>query len=384
MKNCRLILMAFAAISFFACSSNSDSPDQGNLPTGESATLSIHLAGSGQAKSKAQGTPTPAEESNVNDGIIYVFDASGHILTKAFFSAGDITGNTGSKEIETTTAASSVAVLLNTGISDAASITGTPYDIPTKSKLETIAVDLAEWQGKDATTQVKNNLLMSGVSTDPINFTGDPKMADVTVKVSRIVAKVVMDWSFEPTSALTDKIRLVGAVILNVPLSSYLFGTTLTPADTKYLEGLPADTLDAFPYEGYRPVDGNMISNVGLLAIDNFQVTPVPENHFYIFANTPDYPTIVALVADFNENGIDQPTPAANVRKYYPVVINKARTGGQDGSMTVQRNVTYNVKITVKGIGVDNPFNPGDPASLNVIVTVEDWALTVNVEQTFE
>ena len=383
MKNHGLLLMSFATFLFFSCSDKQESIPESSK-SGEPALLSITLSGASNVKGKAAGTPTSDEESNVNDGIIYVFNTRGEILNKSFFTSGDITSSTGSKQITTTTSAASVSVLLNTGIPDSASIAGTSYDISTKSQLEALTVNLALSNGTGAATQVKNNLLMSGTSSDPITFTGTPKTGQVAVTVSRIVAKVSINWSFEPNSALVNKVRLVGAVVLNAPLSSRLFGTSLTLSDMTYLEGLSDEVLNGFPFEGYRPADGYMISNVDLLSVTDFQVSPVPANHFYLFENTDDYPTIIAIVADFNENGIDQPNPDANLRKYYPIVINKASTGNQDGTMTVKRNVAYNVNAIVKGVGVDNPFYPVDPASLNITVTVADWALIVNVNQTFE
>lgn len=383
MKKQGLFLMSVASVMFFACSDNQDSVQNPNV-TSEPTLLSISLTGTDNMKGRATGTPTPAEESTVNDGIIYVFDAGGIVLKKAYFKAGDITNSTGSIQIATTTAASSVSVLLNTGISDSASMAGKPYDIPSKTQLEALTVNLALSNGTGAATQIKNNLLMSGNSTGTITFTGNPKTANVPITVSRIASKIAINWSFVPNSGFTNKIRLVGAVVLNVPSSSHLFGTSLTVPSANYIEGLPANVLNNFPAGGYKPASGNMISNVNLLSVSGFTVTPVPDNHFYVFENTNISPTIVALVADFNENGLDVPNASANLRKYYPVVINKATTGGQDGTMTIKRNVAYNVMLTVKGAGVDNPFNPIDPASLNVTVTVANWALIVNVNQTFE
>lgn len=386
MKNQGSILMGFVTLLFFSCSDTQEiNQEQGQVKQGEPALLSVRLAGGGNAVSgKAVGTPTADEESQVNDGIVYIFNANGEVLNKSYFEAGDITGSSGSKEIQTTTEAASVSVLLNTGISDSAGIVGTPYDIVTKNQLEALTVNLALSNGQGAGIQVMDNLMMSGTTSGPIVYTGMPKTADVAVTVYRIVSKVTINWSFEPNSAYVNKIRLVGAVVLNVPLTSKLFGTSLITPNPMYLEGLPDSVLTAFPAGGYKPANQNMISNVDLLSVSNFQVSPVPANHFYIFENGNVCPTIVALVADFNENGIDLPAPANNLRKYYPVVINKATSGNQDGTMTIKRNVSFNVNAIVKGVGVDNPFNPIDPASLNITLTVADWALIVNVNQTFE
>lgn len=385
MRNYGLFLTGLASIMLFSCSNNQESAHESGGPggLGEPALLSVSLAGNEGVQGRATGTPTQIEESMVNDGIVYIFDAGGNVLNKAYFSAGDIAGSSGSKQIATTTAAASVSVLLNTGVTDSASMVGQPYDVPTKRQLEALTVNLAQPDGTG--TQIKDHLLMSGSSTAPIVYSGSPKTADVPVTVSRIVSKIMMSWSFAPNSTFTNKIRLVGAVVLNASYSSSLFGVSLALPATQYVEGLPAEVLGAFPDGGYKPAFADMISNVGLMAVSNFMVAPVPDNHFYIFENANILtPTIVALVADYNENGIDVPAPENNLRKYYPVVINKAATGGQDGTMTIKRNVTYNVMITVKGVGVDNPFEPIDPASLNVTVTVADWALIVNVNQTFE
>lgn len=385
MKNNAFFLMSIATVMFLSCSDNKDAIEGSTTSiSNEPAVLSIGLIGTDNHLGRATGTPTAAEESQVNDGIIYVFDANGIVIKKGYFKTGDITSSTGSKQITTTTAAASISVLLNVGVSDSTAITGTPYDVPTKSQLEALTVALALSNGTGAGTQVKNNLIMSGQSTGTITFSGSPKIANIPVTVSRIVSKISINWVFQPNSAFTNKIRLVGAVILNATSSSRLFGTSLIPPSLNYIEGLPTSVLTAFPAGGYKPDNANMISNVGLMAVSNFAVTPVPENHFYIFENTNVSPTIVALVADFNENGLDVPNADANHRKYYPIVLNKSLLNGQDGTMTIKRNVAFNVTAIVKGAGVDNPFNPIDEASLNITITIAPWALVVNVNQTFE
>lgn len=382
MKNHGLLWMSSLAFLFFACSNDQDvKEDQGLVKKGEPAVLSIRLSGE-TGGTKAVGTPDPADEAKVNDGIIYVFNSSGIVVKKAFFASGEFTGTSKSKQVETTTEAASVSVLLNAGISDSTSMAGSRYDVVNKSQLEALTQDLALSSGTGVATQVSNNLLMSGVSAGTISFLGIPKTAEVAVTVSRIVSKITIDWSFEPNSAFVDKIELVGAVVLNVPLTSKLFGATLTMPTPKYLEGLAADVLSSFPDGGYKPDAADMISNVGLLSVSDFQVPRVQPNYFYVFENGSVSATIVAIVANYNDQGIGN-AEGTTYRKYYPVVINNGNGDNQDNSKTIKRNVAYNVKATVKGVGVDNPFNPVDPASLTVNITVADWAVVL-VGQTFE
>lgn len=380
MKKRVLFLLPAIAFAFAACSDD-ESSQNSSVINGEPAQLSISIVGKtdGGAQSRADGNQG-TDESKVNDGIIYIFDAGGNVVKKAFLKPADFTANSATKAVATTTAAQSISVLLNVGIADSTALAGTRFDVPTKTQLEALTTALTDGT-TGAALQVKNNLIMSG-SGGPIVFSGTPKSGNINVTVSRIVSRVKVNWTFAPSSTYTNKIRLKGAVLLNVPSISKLYGASLFPmSGVKYIQGFSTATFTAFPATTFKPAVGDILSNETTFVVSPFAVPQVNENHFYVFENSSTFPTIVALVADYNENGIDV---GVNLTKYYPVFINRATTGGQDGMMDILRNNQYTVNITVKGVGVDNPYEPVDPASLSVVVTVAPWNLEINVNQTFE
>lgn len=384
MKKRMFYLLPAIAFAIAGCSNDESlqNEDSESIANGESALLSISVVGKtdGEIQSRVAGSEG-VDESKVNDGIIYIFDSGGNVVKKAFLKTSDFTTNATVKTVATTTAAKSVSVLLNVGIVDSTALAGTKYDVPTKNKLEALTEKLTN-ESTEATMQTKNNLIMSGMSSVPIAFLGTPKTGAISVTVSRIVSRVKVNWTFAPNSTFTNKIRLKGAVLLNVASLSKLYGTSLFPSSgVKYIQGLSPATFTAFPLVTFKPAIVDMLSNTSEFVVTPFAVPQVDENHFYVFENSATFPTIVALVADYNENGLDV---GINQTKYYPVFINRAATGGQDGSMTIKRNNQYKVNITVKGVGVDNPYEPVDPASLDVTITVAPWNVEINVNQVFE
>lgn len=380
-KNVCVLIPALAFVFAFAGCSDDENSQNAVSTKGEPAKLSISIVGKtdGGVQTRADGNQG-TDESKVNDGIIYIFDAGGNVIKKVFLSTADFSSNSATKAVATTTAAQSLSVLLNVGITDSTSLAGSRYDVPTRTQLEALTAMLTD-SSTGAAMQMKNNLVMSGTG-GPIAFTGTPKTGTVNVTVSRIVSRVKVMWSFAPTSTYVDKIRLKGAVLLNVASASKFFGSSLIPSSgVKYIQGLPQATFQAFPATTFKPAVADAMFNEPEFAVSSFAVPQAAENYFYIFENSPTFPTIVALVADYNENGIDV---GANMTKYYPVFINRATTGGQDGMMNIMRNNQYMVNITVKGIGVDNPYEPVDPSSLTAIIQVAPWNLAINVNQTFE
>lgn len=380
-KKVCVLFPALAFVFAFAGCSDDENSQNAVLTKGEPAKLSISIVGKtdGKVQSRADGNQG-TDESKVNDGIVYIFDGGGNVIKKVFLSTADFSSNSATKAVTTTTAAQSLSVLLNVGITDSTSLAGSRFDVPTRTQLEALTAMLTD-SSTGAAMQMKNNLVMSGTSGS-IAFTGTPKTGSVSVTVSRIVSRVKVMWSFAPNSTYVNKVRLKGAVLLNVASASKMFGNSLIPSSgVKYIQGLSQATFMGFPATTFKPAAADVLFNETEFSVASFAVPQVDENYFYVFENGPTFPTIVALVADYNENGLDV---GANMTKYYPVFINRATSGGQDGMMDIIRNNQYMISVTVKGIGVDNPYEPVDPAMLSVTISVAPWNLAINVNQTFE
>ena len=75
---------------------------------------------------------------------------------------------------------------------------------------------------------------------------------------------------------------------------------------------------------------------------------------------------------------------------YYPIIINKSQSGttitGASGTGTsnIARNTTYSIKATIKSIGITDPMEDITPTSLQLTVSVADWALNITQDVTFE
>ena len=107
---------------------------------------------------------------------------------------------------------------------------------------------------------------------------------------------------------------------------------------------------------------------------------------FYIFPNEEtDKHTALVLEGTFKKNASD-----AGTTIYYPVIINKDQIGtsitGNSGKGTsnIQRNTTYAIKATIKGIGTTDPAADIDPASLQLTVSAANWELNITQDVTFD
>ena len=64
---------------------------------------------------------------------------------------------------------------------------------------------------------------------------------------------------------------------------------------------------------------------------------------------------------------------------YYPVTI----LGGPDADKAVTRNTTYDVRLTIRGAGVDDPNNVIRHGNVDVAFTVEPWGSGGEIEKTY-
>ena len=54
------------------------------------------------------------------------------------------------------------------------------------------------------------------------------------------------------------------------------------------------------------------------------------------------------------------------------------------GTSNIARNTTYAIKATIKNIGTDDPTGEINPTSLELTVSVANWALDITQDVTFE
>ena len=138
---------------------------------------------------------------------------------------------------------------------------------------------------------------------------------------------------------------------------------------------------------------GNYTGSSGTVAYLANSVTPpvsVGIEHktdywFYILPNEEATRTALVLEGTFKKSASD-----AGTTIYYPIIVNKSQTGtnitGASGTGTsnIARNTTYAIKATIKNIGTDDPTGEINPTSLELTVSVADWALNITQDVTFE
>lgn len=138
---------------------------------------------------------------------------------------------------------------------------------------------------------------------------------------------------------------------------------------------------------------GNYTGPSGTVAYLANSVTPpvsVGTEHktdywFYILPNEETTRTALVLEGTFKKSASD-----AGTTIYYPIIVNKSQTGtnitGASGTGTsnIARNTTYAIKATIKNIGTGDPTGEINPTSLELTVSVADWALNITQDVTFE
>lgn len=136
--------------------------------------------------------------------------------------------------------------------------------------------------------------------------------------------------------------------------------------------------------------EGNVVTKYLYEAVTSHTVNTELKTpyYFYTFPNvSEDKPTRLIIKGTFDADGAGS---GANVTRYYPIVINKkqANTTITVGQGTDKGSIAFNTKYVltavIKGEGAPNDETDIDPATLQLTVTVADWALTINQNVTFE
>lgn len=369
-------MLATATLSLTAC--GSDENESVNQPKEKTARLELTLVGT-SAESRATGTLPTDDESLINRLTVAVFTGAEGKPVNALheFTGDDIKdatdGATGKK----------ITMLCEPGTGQTIYVVANAA-----SKLFAGVTNLAGFQAKlallsettksagtgDVTdVQKANNLPMLGIATGKDFTAGGELKAEIAL--SRLVARVSISsikTAFDAAGQFKAATFKVDAVYLknanssvnmkkegSVPINGGHEGTVVT----KYL---------------YEAVTGHT-ANTEL-------TTPY---YFYTFPNvSEDNPTRLIIKGTFDADGSGSASTA--VTRYYPIVINKkqANTTITAGQGTDKGSIAFNTKYVltavIKGEGTPDDKTDIDPATLQLTVTVADWALTINQNVTFE
>ncbi|OKZ07808.1 MAG: hypothetical protein BHV75_15270 [Bacteroides oleiciplenus] len=344
-------VLATATLSLSAC--GSDENENVIQPKEKTAKLELTLVGT-PADSRATGTLPTTDESQINRLTVAVFTgASGNpVNALREFTGDDIkaaTGGTGKKITmlcepgngQTIYVVANASTGLFAGVTNLAGF---------KAKLMLLSeTTKAAGAGAATDTQKANNLPMLG-STTGKDFTAGTE-TEANIALSRLVARVSISnvkTAFDPVGRFKDATFKVDAIYLkNVDSSVNADKTGGAPINGGHEGAVVTQYL-------YEAVTGHT-ANTEL-------TTPY---YFYTFPNVDSSkPTKLIIKGLFDADG-------------------SGSTSATDKG-SIAANTRYVLTAVIKGEGAADDKTDIDPATLQLTVTVADWALTISQNVTFE
>ena len=367
-------MLATATLSLTAC--GSDENESVNQPKEKTARLELTLVGT-PADSRATGELPTDDESQINRLTVAVFTgAEGNPVNALHEFTGDdikdAAGGVTGKKItmlcepgtgQTIYVVANAASKLFAGVTNLAGF---------QARLALLSETTKSAGTGDVTdAQKANNLPMLGIATGKDFTAGGELKAEIAL--SRLVARVSISsikTAFDVAGQFKDATFKVDAVYLknanssvnmkkegSVPINGGHEGAVVTKYLYEAVTGHTANTELKTPY------------------------------YFYTFPNvSEDNPTRLIIKGTFDADG----KGATKVTRYYPIVINKkqANTTITAGQGTDKGSIAFNTKYVltavIKGEGAPDDKTDIDPATLQLTVTVADWALTIRQDVTFE
>ena len=367
-------MLATATLSLTAC--GSDENESVNQPKEKTARLELTLVGT-PADSRATGELPTDDESQINRLTVAVFTgAEGNPVNALHEFTGDdikdAAGGVTGKKItmlcepgtgQTIYVVANAASKLFAGVTNLAGF---------QAKLALLSETTKSAGTGDVTdAQKANNLPMLGISTGKDFTAGGELKAEIAL--SRLVARVSISsikTAFDAAGQFKDATFKVDAVYLKNANSS---------VNMKKEGSVPING----GHEG-AVVTQYLYETVASHTANTELKTPY---YFYTFPNvSEDNPTRLIIKGTFDADG----KGATKVTRYYPIVINKkqANTTITAGQGTDKGSIAFNTKYVltavIKGEGAPDDDTDIDPATLQLTVTVADWALTINQDVTFE
>jgi len=421
MKVKSLLLSMCAIAALASCSQNDD-----EIPGGESnapeAKVIIKLTGTGErASSRAPGIPSELDTQNgkVNNLTVFIFNKDGVVITKKYIGTP---ASVNANSVSTTTDATEVAVIANTGDLTGA---GQPFaTVSTKTALKAVLTDILKTPDTPAggITQKDDNLYMSGIGNlDPFVKKDETMQASVTIQLHFLAARIQLTKITFNGKAVTDNkyvqnndfaktddanFTITRVYLMSVQRMTQFLPTTDAGADyiaqkqKKYTGGVawtnpwidPAPT-DFKQYDEYKIeaaadkfVEGtaaaqNSISDIG---------------HWYTFTNDgvsdiTNHPTVLVVEVKWRKvMAVKNPVSSAvDETKYFATYF-----GGGDKD-ELKAGQTYSVVLNLNGNfkpenqggsgggGTTDPTKPTVNSSVNVTVTAAKWANPINIEKSW-
>ncbi|WP_436415762.1 fimbrial protein [Petrimonas sp.] len=391
MKIGKLFLIGVIALGLGLTACNSDDVPN-TVKEGEKATVSIKITKTTAGTRMATDTYANVSERTVAESAIKKLDV--------FVFNGDAVDGHGTasgtnvlevKDIAVTTGSRTLVVVAN-ATADMGTITSKA------ALLAKVATDLSA-------QTLENGLLMTSEETAAFTIAagknyygysagqtpaGTEHSVAAPVKLTRVPARVALvgattafEGSYEKWTFTPEQVFL-----FNAKKQSKYFGTSLV-AGTELLSG-----VDLTPFDGaLKPATWDAgwtaaylqdaVANLSTISTDK----PV---YYYTFENDATVqPTVLSIKGKIKKADGSPATATefpgaidAAGYTYYSIVVNATRGGytytgetvAHDG--TIIRNTQYNISVTIKHLGKDDPTDPPtETAMLDVLVEVVPWVV---------
>lgn len=421
MKVKSLLLSMCAIAALAGCSQNDDEIPGGGSNTPEARVI-IKLAGSGErASSRATGVlGDDTSNGTVNDLTVFIFNKDGVVITKSYI---DSPTSPGANNVTTTTDATEVAVIANTGN---LTTSGKLFaNVATKTALKAVLTDILATPDTPAgvITQKDNNLYMSGISNlEPFEKQGDGSMKiGVTVQLHFLAARIqltkitfngkaVNDNKYVQNSnfATTDdaNFTIERVYLMSVQRMTQFLPTTDNGSDyiaqgqKKYTGGVTwtepwkAPSPNEFKQYNEYTIEAGTDKFVEGTATAKSTITDI--GHWYTFTNDgvsaiADYPTALVVQVKWRQKmATKSPDPVAdavNQTMYFTTYF-----GGGD-KKELQAGKTYSVVLNLNGNfkpenqggsgggGTTDPTKPTVNSSVDVTVTAANWDTPIDISK---
>ena len=355
-------VLATATLSLTAC--GSDENENVIQPKEKTAKLELTLVGT-PADSRATGTLPTTDESQINRLTVAVFtEASGNpVNALREFTGEDIEAASGTgKKITMLCEPGNGQMIYVVANASTGLFAGVTNLAGFKAKLMLLSETTKAAGADDATDiQKANNLPMLGSATGKDFTAGTKRVSISSIKTA-----------FDPVGRFKDATFKVDAIYLKNANSS----VNADKAGSVLVHG--GDGSTGTKKYLYATVTGHTV-NTEL-------TTPY---YFYTFPNaSTSEPTKLIIKGTFDADGAG--VVSTPIARYYPITINKKQAnttiagGAGTDKGSIAANIRYVLTAVIKGEGAPDDNTDIDPATLQLTITVADWALAINQNVTFE
>ncbi|HIZ86306.1 MAG TPA: hypothetical protein IAC04_07430 [Candidatus Coprenecus stercoravium] len=255
-------------------------------------------------------------------------------------------------EIQTTTGAKKICVVVNSKSGDLTSVTSL-------SQLQQAVTRLQDETFGNLTMYGEKDVTLSAENT-------------VDITVSRFISRITVSsikTKFNGTPYEGVALTNTKLYLINAHGDKILFNGGATTVPTV----LNAGTLNTDDVEGCAQ-SGLLYDEISAQILDEGYST---SHHLYTYANeTNDIETCTKLVMETEINGS---------KYYYPIPVNQEGYGytSENGHYGIKRNTVYSFGITISRPGSLDPDEPVETGAVEISINVEDWAETPSFEKEF-